>query len=274
MDLEPVTAAVIQLCSGSDRNRNLERAGRLLESAAHHGARLLVLPENFSYMGANDEERRRNREDPETSPSIQFLRDYARKLGVWIVGGSISLATEGERVANVSLLVDDKGRIQSRYKKIHLFDANLGGGQTYLESDVVEPGHDPVVVSTPWGVLGLTVCYDLRFPELFRKLVDMGAILFSVPSAFTLTTGKDHWEVLLRARAIENFSYVLAAGQWGQHPGGRRTYGRSMIVDPWGTVVACCPDGEGFAMAEVDPVRVTRYRGWIPCLDHRVFTWK
>ncbi|MBF0175517.1 MAG: carbon-nitrogen hydrolase family protein [Magnetococcales bacterium] len=270
-DARSVLAAVIQLCSGSDRAANLDRAGRLMDRAVDRGAELLVLPENFSFMGQTEEEKRRHREDPEASPSLQFLVELARRRRVWIVGGSIPMLVAGQEKSTSSCcLLDPHGEIRARYDKIHLFDVRLGSGEPYQESAVIVPGRTPLCGDTPFGRIGLSICYDLRFPELYRRLVSAGATLLTVPSAFTLTTGKDHWELLLRARAVENFAYVLAPNQGGVHPGGRRTYGHSMIVDPWGSVIARCPDGEGFAMAELDPVRVSTCREQIPCLAHRV----
>ncbi|MBF0154943.1 MAG: carbon-nitrogen hydrolase family protein [Magnetococcales bacterium] len=269
--VEPTLAAVIQLCSGADRAANLEMAARLMEQAADRGARLLVLPENFSFMGQTEEEKRRHRETPEASPSLHLLLDLARRRRLWIVGGSIPMTVAGqERSTSSCFVVDPEGEVRARYDKIHLFDVTLGTGEPYRESAVILPGTTPVSVATPFGRIGLSICYDLRFPELYRRLVTEGASILTVPSAFTLTTGKDHWEVLLRARAVENFAYVLAANQGGVHPGGRRTYGHSLIVDPWGVVVARCPEGPGLAMAELDPARVIACREQIPCLAHRV----
>ncbi|MBF0424868.1 MAG: carbon-nitrogen hydrolase family protein [Magnetococcales bacterium] len=267
----PFLAAVVQLCSGADRAANLETTTHLLERAAARGAELVVLPENFSFMGKTEEKKRRHHEDPEASPSLRFLLDCARRLHLWIVGGSIPLRIPGgETCTSSCFVVDPTGEIRARYDKIHLFDVTLGGGEPYRESAVITPGHVPVTVATPFGVLGLSICYDLRFPELYRHLVSAGATILTVPSAFTLTTGKDHWEVLLRARAVENFAFVLAPNQGGIHPGGRRTYGHSLIVDPWGSVIARCADGVGLALAEVDPARVHACREQIPCLTHRV----
>ncbi|MBF0137644.1 MAG: carbon-nitrogen hydrolase family protein [Magnetococcales bacterium] len=268
---EPVLAAVIQLCSGADRAANLERAGHLMERAAGRGAGLLVLPENFSYMGQTEADKRRHREHLDDSPSLRFLMDFSRRRHLWIIGGSIPmLVADDDKSTSSCFVLDPEGAIQARYDKIHLFDVSLGSGEPYRESAVIRPGRTPVSVPTPFGRVGLSICYDLRFPELYRRLVGEGSTILTVPSAFTLTTGKDHWELLLRARAVENFAYVLAPNQDGVHPGGRRTYGHSLIVDPWGTVVARCPDGEGFALAELDPARVKACRDQIPCLTHRV----
>ncbi len=272
---EPFLAAVVQMHSGADRAENLAQAERLMDRAVAQGARLLLLPEHFNAL--DNPSKPPLREALEASPSLDFLREYSARQGVWLVGGSSALGgPEDDKVTNSSFVLDDQGRIQGRYDKIHLFDVALGPAvarrdvTAFQESQSVTPGREPVVVESPFGGIGLSVCYDLRFPELYRHLSGQGASMLTVPAAFTLATGKDHWEVLLRARAVENFSYVLAAGQWGKHPGGRRTYGHSMIVEPWGTVVARCPDGEGIALAEIDPGRVRRARRRIPCLDHRV----
>ncbi|MBF0462758.1 MAG: carbon-nitrogen hydrolase family protein [Magnetococcales bacterium] len=263
-------AAVIQLCSSNDRAENLREAERWMTAAVQRGADLLVLPENFSFMGQTDAEKRHHWEDPETGPSLAFLRTFARQHRVWIVGGSVALRTaHPDRITNTCFVVDGAGQVRGRYDKIHLFDVDLGGETPYRESDRVAAGEQAVVVETPFGGLGLTICYDLRFPELFRALTVGGATVLTVPAAFTQTTGQDHWEVLLRARAIENFAYVLAAGQGGQHANGRQTFGHSLIVEPWGHVLAQCPDGPGFALAELQPERVAQSRRRIPCLNHR-----
>jgi deaminated glutathione amidase len=262
-------AALIQMCSGPDREANLIAAEKLMAQAVARGAALLVLPECFSMMGRTDAEKRAGQEDPDNSPSLLFLQNFAAKHGVWIVGGSISISLpESSRFANTCFVVDSSGDVQARYDKIHLFDAYIGERQAYRESNLIQAGTEPVVVDTPFGRVGLSICYDLRFPELYRKLTTMGATILTVPSAFTISTGHVHWEVLLRARAIENFSYVLAAGQGGKHPGGRQTYGNSLIVEPWGTVVGRCPDGTGIIMAELDQELVTDARKKIPCLDY------
>jgi deaminated glutathione amidase len=261
--------ALIQMCSGPDREANLAEAGRLMVQAVDQGAGLVTLPECFSFMGRTDAEKKAGQEDPDNSPSLQFLQDFAAKHKVWIVGGSISISLPGSsRFANTCFVVGSSGDLQARYDKIHLFDAYIGEKQAYRESNLIKAGDKPVVVDTPFGRVGLSICYDLRFPELYRKLVTMGATILTVPSAFTVSTGHVHWELLLRSRAVENFSYVLAPGQGGKHPGGRRTYGNSMVVEPWGTVVGRCPDGVGLVMAELDPERVAEARRKIPCLDY------
>ncbi|MBF0428453.1 MAG: carbon-nitrogen hydrolase family protein [Magnetococcales bacterium] len=256
--------------SGSDRGRNLEVASQLMEAACRQGARLLVLPENFSFFGGSEEEKRAAREDAKTGPSLTFLQTFAARWRVWIVGGSIPVADpSSNKVLNVCFVVDESGCVRGRYDKIHLFDVDVGDGTRYRESDFVQPGTHPVVVETPFGRLGLAICYDLRFPELFRVLSSLHAELIALPAAFTVITGRDHWEILLKARAIENFSYLLAAGQWGQHAGGRQTYGHSMVVEPWGMAVAQCADGVGFALAPLERERIILCRQRIPCLSHR-----
>ena len=271
-------AAVIQLCSTPDREENLTEAKKQMTEAVSRGAKLLVLPENFSHMGlANpstsleEKQRLHYREDPENSPSLVFLQQFARQHQVWIVGGSIPLAVDGSnKITNTCFVVDSAGQVQGRYDKIHRFDADLGGETAYRESDLVQAGNAPVCVDTPFGRIGLALCYDLRFPELFRRLSSQGATILTLPSAFTLTTGRDHWEVLLRARAIENFAYVLAPGQSGRHVNGRQTFGHSLVVEPWGHLIAQCPDGAGFCLAELQPHRLEQCRARMPCLHHRV----
>lgn len=273
-------AAVIQLCSTPDQGENLLEAGKWMLAAVRQGATLLVLPETFSLMGYTDDlashppgqQQRHHREDPECGPTLRFLQDFAIRHRVWIVGGSTLLAVPNNttKVTNTCFMVDAKGHVRGRYDKIHLFDANLGGEKPYQESKLVQAGNAAVLVNTPFGKIGLTLCYDLRFPELFQVLSAQGATIITVPAAFTFATGHAHWELLLRARAVENFSYVLAAGQGGWHRNGRHTFGHSMIVEPWGNVIAQCPDGPGFALAELQPDRVERCRKRMPCLNHRV----
>jgi len=263
--------AIIQLNSSANRAANLAAADSIMNAAVNQGAGLLVLPETFAFMSDDNAEKARHHEDPNDSPSLFFLQTFAARHHVWIVGGSITLQVAGsDKATNSSFVVDDQGVVQARYDKIHLFDAKLGREEPYRESNRIQPGNQPVVTKTPFGTLGLSICYDLRFPELYRALTTAGATILVVPAAFTLTTGAVHWELLLRARAVENFAYVLGAGQWGTHPGGRRTYGHSMVVEPWGTVTARHPDGTGFILTELDPMRVERCRNRLPCLEHRV----
>ena len=267
----PLVAA-IQMTSGPDVATNLQEARALLEEAAGRGARLAALPENFSFIGLADGDKRRIAEEDGHGPVQDFLAESAQRLGMWIVGGTLPLRGAGEgRVAAASLVYDSTGQRRARYDKIHLFDIQIPGrAESYRESANVVPGATAVVVETPLGCLGLSVCYDVRFPELYRKLSAAGAELLLVPSAFTEPTGRAHWETLLRARAIENLCWVVAPAQSGFHPGGRETYGDSMIVDHWGRVLDRLPRGRGCVIAEIDLERQRRDRGSFPSLTHRV----
>jgi deaminated glutathione amidase len=264
--------AALQMTSGPDVAANLAAAEALLARAAAAGAVLAVLPENFAFMGLADADKRKVAE-PQGSGTIQdFLAATARHLRLWIVGGTVPLVRPAEeRVAAASLVFDGSGRLVARYDKIHLFDVDIPGRkEQYLESAHIAPGHEPVVVDTPAGKLGLTVCYDVRFPELYRRLSAAGAQLLSVPSAFTGPTGRAHWETLLRARAIENLSYVIAPAQAGIHESGRETYGDSLIADYWGRVLGRKPRGRGLVVAEIDLGRQAEVRASFPALHHRV----
>ena len=268
----PVAVAAVQMCSGHDVAANLATAARLLAEAAASGARVAVLPENFSIMTRRDAERRAMAEPDGSGPVQEFLARQARELGLWIVGGTTPLLLPAEpRLATACLVYDDQGRRVARYDKIHLFDVDLPQkNESYRESAHFAPGRTPVVVDTPAGRLGLSVCYDMRFPELYRALVAAGAEWFSVPSAFTVPTGRAHWETLLRARAIENLCLVVAPGQWGEHANGRGTWGHSMIIDHWGTVLAEHDQGEGVISAKFDRVAQHAARESFPALTHRV----
>jgi len=266
--------AALQMTSGPEVEANLAQAGALLEEAAAGGARLAVLPENFSFLGLRDADKRAVAETDGAGPVQEFLAASARRLKLWIVGGTIPLKSGADgRVAAASLVYDADGARAARYDKIHLFDVDIPGrAETYRESANVAPGTRAVVLDTPAGRLGLSVCYDVRFPELYRHLSAAGAQLLSVPSAFTAPTGRAHWETLLRARAIENLCYVIAPAQSGIHPSGRETYGDSMIVDYWGRVLKRMPRGRGCAVAEVDLARQSAVRESFPSLRHRRFT--
>ncbi len=264
-------AAVIQMVSGPDVSANLTVAGELLEEAAAQGASLAVLPENFGYVGLRQGDIL-NVTEPEGSGPIQdFLSARARSLKLWIVGGSLPLSSAtGERAYASCQVYDPQGCCVVRYDKLHLFDVGLPDSQErYRESATYLPGGAAKWVDTGAGRLGLSICYDLRFPELYRHLGAEGVELISVPSAFTQTTGEVHWELLLRARAVENLAYVLAANQGGRHAGGRETYGDSMIVDPWGKVLARLDKGEGVACAEIDLSQLHALRQNFPALNHR-----
>src|SRR5512133_3480698 len=268
MALSDFLVAAAQMTSTSDRARNLDRALRLVNEAADLGAKLVGLPENFAFMG-REEERIAGAEPPD-GPAIARLRDVARRRGLHVIAGSIAerISAPG-KTGNTCVLIGSDGEIAGVYRKIHLFDVEIPDGARYAESKTVEPGHDVVSAETPLGRLGLTVCYDLRFPELYRELSAAGAEILSIPSAFTLYTGKDHWEVLLRARAIENLAYVLAPAQVGRHSATRVTFGNAMVVDPWGVVLARCPDGEGLCVAPVRGERLAQVRRELPALKHR-----
>ena len=256
------------MTSTADRARNLATAIRLLNEAADLGAKLVGLPENFAFMG-RDEDRIANAEGVE-GPTMAAIREVARARRIWIVAGSIAENVgQKDRTANTSVLVAEDGSIAATYRKIHLFDVNIPDGARYAESESVAPGDKVVLAPTPLGRVGLTICYDLRFPELYRQLAGLGAEVVFVPAAFTLFTGKDHWEVLVRARAIENLCYVVAPAQVGRHSANRLTYGNAMIVDPWGTVLARCPDGEGVCVAAFDRARMEKARQELPALKHR-----
>ncbi len=266
----PLVAA-IQMTSGPDLGSNLAQAGRLLQEAAERGARLAALPENFAFMGLADADKRRIAEPDGTGPVQGFLAETARRLGLWLVAGTVPLrgASDG-RVAAASLVYDPSGERRARYDKIHLFDVELPGGkESYRESAHVAAGSAPVVLQTPLGRLGLSVCYDVRFPELYRRMSAAGAEVLLVPSAFTVPPGKAHWECLLRARAIENLCCLIAPAQSGFHPGGRETYGDSMIIDHWGRILDRLPRGAGCVVAELDLERQRRDRTTFPALEHR-----
>jgi len=260
--------AAAQMASGPDRTKNLEVATRLVRRAAERGASLVGLPENVAWMGS--EKDRPSAAERLDGPTLTRFAELARELRIHLLAGSIMEAgAPGGRVYNTSVLLGPEGQALAVYRKIHLFDAEVGDGATYRESDTVAPGEAVVTAETPLGTVGLSICYDLRFPELYRGLSRAGATLLTVPAAFTLMTGKDHWEVLLRARAIENQAYVLAPAQGGRHTDQRITYGHAMVVDPWGLVVARASDGEGLALADVDAELLARVRRNLPALRHR-----
>ena len=263
--------AAVQMASGPNVNANLTEAGRLIAMAADAGARMVVLPENFAIMGMSEIDKVNIREQDGQGAIQDFLSEQSVKHGVWLVGGTVPLVSgDSNKVRGACLLFNDKGERVSRYDKIHLFDVHLPeSGENYNESETIEKGDDVVVVDTPFGRLGLAVCYDLRFPELFRKMVDMGVQIVALPSAFTAMTGRAHWEVLLRARAIENLCYLVASAQGGYHVNGRETYGDSMIVNPWGVVVDRLTSGSGIVIAEIDLEYLESTRRNFPVLEHR-----
>ena len=259
--------AALQMVSTPEVMSNLESADRLIAAAAAAGARLVALPENFYLIGRHEADKVRVREPEGEGPIQSFLAAAARRHGVWIVGGTapISCADPG-RIRSACLVFDDTGRRVARYDKMHLFRFEAGD-ERHDESRTLEAGESAVAVQSPFGRLALSVCYDVRFPELYRELGDFDAMF--VPSAFTVPTGAAHWETLLRARAIENQAYVIAPAQGGLHASGRRTYGHTMIVDPWGQVLAVRPEGEGVLLAEIDTERVQEVRASLPAVANR-----
>jgi deaminated glutathione amidase len=265
------TVAAIQMTSGHSVEDNLEAAARLLREAKEAGAELACLPENFSFIGLKDADKLAVAEADGSGPVQQFLSETARALGLWVLGGTTVIKGDSaRRVSNTSLLLDDQGRRVARYDKIHLFDVAIPGrNEQYLESTHVTPGRKVVVADTPVGRLGLSVCYDMRFPELYRELVAQGAQWLAMPAAFTVPTGRAHWETLLRARAIENLCYVVAPAQWGTHTSGRETYGDTLIVDYWGQVLSRLPSGVGVITAQFDLGRQAETRARFPALENR-----
>jgi predicted amidohydrolase len=265
---QPLRVAAVQMVSGGDVAANLDAARALIAEAADAGARLVVLPEYFGIFGARATDKVAVREADGDGPQQRFLAEEAHRHALWLVGGTVPIAChDPERVHSACLVYGPDGRRVARYDKIHLF-AFARGEERYDEGRTIEAGRSPVVVPLPCGRVGLSVCYDLRFPELFRGFGDLALIL--APSAFTATTGAAHWHLLLRARAVENQCYVLAAAQGGTHPGGRRTYGHSALIDPWGRIIAEREQGPGIVVGDVDPARIDEVRAELPALSHRV----
>jgi deaminated glutathione amidase len=264
---EVTRIAAVQMASGPSVEGNLYEAERLIAMAAAQGAKLVALPENFAIIGMRDEDKIGVREKPGHGPIQEFLSASAKRHGVWLAGGSIPLESSvDDKVRNTCLVYDDRGELAARYDKVHLFGFEMGG-ESYREDRTIEPGKDIVVADSPFGRLGLSICYDLRFPEFYRAMKPVDIIL--VPSAFTETTGKAHWEPLLRARAIENLAYVLAPAQGGYHVSGRETHGDSMIVDPWGVILDRLPRGSGVVIAGINLDYLNRLRQSLPALSHR-----
>jgi deaminated glutathione amidase len=262
--------AAVQMNSTEDLEGNLQKARAFIEEAAGRGARLVALPEHFAYLGP--EEAQPPAAQPLKGPLVAEFSSLSRRLGITLLLGSFpEVDAAGGRPYNVSVLLGPDGGVLAHYRKMHLFDLDLPGGPTYRESLLVQPGAEIVTAALPGTpfTAGLAICYDLRFPELFRALTAKGANLFLLPAAFTVTTGRDHWEVLVRARAIENLAYLVAPGQFGRHAQGKRSYGRSLIVDPWGQILAQAPDGEGVIYARLDHERLLSLRRSLPCLEHR-----
>ena len=264
----PFRVALVQMVSTPVVAENLKAAGTLAAEAAARGAKLVALPEYFCVLGMRDTDKVAAREKDGAGPIQDFLADTAKRHGVWLVGGSVPLeTTDPGKVRNSCLIYDELGRRVARYDKIHLFGLDLGG-ERFEEGRTIEAGNTPCAIDSPFGRIAVSVCYDVRFPELYRTLAPMDIIL--VPSAFTATTGRAHWEALLRARAIENLAWVLAPAQGGTHPNGRQTHGHSMVVDPWGKIVAERATGAGVVIADVDPEFQAKMRRSLPALTHRV----
>lgn len=264
----PFKVAAIQMASGPNVTGNLNEASRLIANAAEQGARLVVLPEFFAIMGMTEQDKVAVREQPGKGMIQSFLGEMARQYKIWLVGGSIPLAAHDPgKVLNSCMVFDDQGEPVARYDKIHLFNLELGN-ENYNEAKTIEPGKQVVVIDSPFGRIGLAICYDLRFPELFRAMKDVDIIV--LPSAFTETTGKMHWEVLARARAVENLAYVIAAAQGGYHVSGRETHGNSMVIDPWGRVLDRLPRGSGVVIGEINPSYQASLRASLPALSHRI----
>lgn len=264
---ELIKIAAIQMASGPSVAANLSEAERLIEVAANQGAKLVVLPEYFAIMGMKETDKVAVREQEGKGPIQDFLSKIARDHSIWLIGGSVPMVSNfPNKVRNSCLVYDDKGKQVARYDKIHLFGLDLGN-EHYHEENTIESGNAIQVVDTPFGKIGLSICYDLRFPELYRAMGEVNIIV--IPAAFTETTGKAHWETLVRARAIENLSYVIAAAQGGYHLSGRETHGNSMIIDPWGVILDRLPRGSGVVIATMNPQYQASLRKSLPALKHR-----
>jgi predicted amidohydrolase len=277
--MSELVVGAVQMTSTEDVEANLERSRELVRRAATSGALLVGLPENFAYLG-NDRDHRlaiaETLPDPGTPPDasrpgpiLGAMQELARAAGTWLLLGGFPERGAGNKIRNSAVLLDPSGAVVSIYRKIHLFDVDVPGGRRFRESEAIEPGGAPVVAETPWGGLGLSICYDIRFPELYRALAAGGARMVAVPSAFTVETGKDHWHVLLRARAIENQVFLLAPAQFGVHGPNRSSYGHALVIDPWGVVLAECGDHDGVALARLDFDYQDRVRTALPVLGHR-----
>jgi len=263
----PFKVAAIQMVSGPVVEENLAKAAELIQEAARQGARLVGLPEYFCLMGMREQDKVDAREEEGRGPIQDFLSRTAAALGIWLVGGTTPLVSrQAGKVRNACLVYDESGQRVARYDKIHLFGFS-SGEERYDEAATIEPGDAVVACKSPFGRIGLSVCYDVRFPELYRSFAPVDIVF--VPSAFTAPTGEAHWEILLRARAIENLAFLVAPAQGGRHPSGRRTWGHSMVIDPWGAVLASLDTGPGIAIAEIDPMILRKARASLPALEHR-----
>ena len=261
-------AACVQLRSSDDVGENIRVASELIREAKGKGAQFIATPENTTLMAPDGGAKLERSFSEDRDPALPAFAALAEELGIWLLIGSLAIKVSESKTANRSFLIDPKGRVAARYDKIHLFDTDPGAGEAYRESRTVEGGHRAVLADLPWGTVGLTICYDLRFPQLYRALAKAGAFLLTVPSAFTETTGSAHWHVLLRARAIENGAFVIAPAQGGTHANGRKTYGHSLIVAPWGEILAEGGVEPGVIVADIDPALSADARAKIPNLRH------
>jgi nitrilase len=265
--------AAVQMASSPNVGANLIEAGRLVAMAAEQKARLVVLPENFALMGWSETDKLQVAETEGQGPIQEFLGKTAEKHKIWLVGGTLPMQSSPGKVRAAALVFDERGQRVGRYDKIHLFDVDVpGSGEQYRESNTIDAGDAAFVVDTPFGRLGVAICYDLRFPELFRQMAERGMDILAIPAAFTARTGAAHWDILVRARSVENLCYTVASNQGGYHVNGRETYGHSMIVDPWGKALATLPSGAGVAVAEIDLERLGKVRASFPVLQHRRMT--
>jgi predicted amidohydrolase len=264
----PFRAACLQMNSGSDLAANLDQFKRMVSEAAGNGAQFVLSPEYCLLMDGSGRVMREGALAADGGSVLAELRALAAQLKIWLLPGSLTLKTDEERIVNRSYLIASDGVVAATYDKIHMFDVTLPDGKVIRESSAYRPGEHAVIAATPWGKLGMTICYDVRFPQLYRTLAQQGAAFLSVPSSFQRQTGKSHWHTLLKARAIENAAYVLAPAMCGEHAGNRQTYGHALIVDPWGEVLADGGEEPGIIFADIDPARVAKIRGMMPSLQH------
>jgi nitrilase len=263
--------AAIQMSSTADLNENLAIAERSIEQAAQTGAQLVVLPEMFAVMGATENDKLAVKEEIGQGKIQAFLAEQAKNNNIWLIGGTIPIRCQNtHKIKAASLVFNNTGQLVARYDKIHLFDVTLSSNEIYHESATTSPGDTLVILDSPIGKLGLAVCYDVRFPEMFRALANAGAEIFILPTAFTYLTGQAHWHALTRSRAIENFCYLIGACQWGMHANGKKTYGHSLIIEPWGQIIASLDDGDGVITAEVDLDKIQTARKRVPVLEHQI----
>lgn len=267
---DPFRVACLQMQTGNDLAANLASVKSMSRAAVESGAQLVLTPEYALMMDGSGRTMRERALEADGKPALPELQALAKELSVWLLVGSLTVKTASNRIANRSILIASDGAVVATYDKIHMFDATLPDGKVIKESSAYCPGTSAVIADTPWGKMGLTICYDLRFPQLYRALAQAGAQYLTVPSSFQRATGKDHWHALLQARAIENACFVFAPAMCGEHPGNRSTYGHSLIVDPWGKILADGGETPGIVYADIDPARVQQVRSMLPCLTHDV----